>query len=130
MDRRTKAIDKLQNIPAELAELLVELENYDIAQNALGVLRGILHEMLVTVRTLWQGIEQSRLSPGNQTFLALLIDEQMRRASRLNAEIGKGLEAGRIKTDQEALSEYLRVLNQVMEQIDLIFGSRKADPEA
>ena len=130
MDRRTKAIDKLQNIHAELAELLVELENYDIAQNALGVLRGILHEMLVTVRTLWQGIEQSRLSPGNQTFLALLIDEQMRRASRLNAEIGKGLEAGRIKTDQEALSEYLRVLNQVMEQIDLIFGSRKADPEA
>jgi hypothetical protein len=127
LDRRTEAIDKLQNIHAELATLLVELENYDIEKNTLGILRNTLHEMLATVRTLWQGIERSWLSPDNQAFLALLIDEQMRRASRLNADISKDFEAGRIRTDQEGLSTYLLALNTAMEQLDLMLGSRRAE---
>jgi hypothetical protein len=127
LDRRTEAIDKLQNIHAELATLLVELENYDIEKNTLGILRNTLHEMLATVRTLWQGIELSWLSPDNQAFLALLIDEQMRRASRLNADISKDFEAGRIRTDQEGLSTYLLALNTAMEQLDLMLGSRRAE---
>ncbi|HXY25532.1 MAG TPA: hypothetical protein VEI73_12825 [Candidatus Acidoferrum sp.] len=126
MDRKTKVRDKLQNIHAALSELLVELEHYDLEQNALGVLRNILREMLATVRTLGQGIDRSSLAPGNQAFLALLIDEQMRRASQLNTEIGKDFEAGKIKTDQEGLSGYLLALNQVIEQLDVILGSRGA----
>jgi hypothetical protein len=128
LDPRTKAIDQLQNIHAELAELLVELESYGIEKNALGILRNTLHEMLATVRTLWQGIERSQLTPDNRAFLALLIEEQMQRASRLNADISKDFEAGRIRTDQEGLSAYLLVLNQIMKQFDLTFHSRKAKP--
>lgn len=127
MDRKAKAIDKLQNIHAELAGLLVELENYDIEQDGLGILRKTLREMLATVRTLWQGIEQSQLSPDNRSLLGLLIGEQMRRASHLNADICRDFEAGRIRTDHEGLSTYLRVLNQVIEQLDLVLGSRKVE---
>jgi len=50
----------------------------------------------------------------------------MRRASQLNTEIGKDFEAGKIKTDQEGLSGYLLALNQVIEQLDVILGSRGA----
>jgi hypothetical protein len=57
-----------------------------------------------------------------------VIDEQMRRASQLNPNIGKEFEAGRIRTDHPALSPYLLVLNQVMDQLELIFSSRKAKP--
>ena len=58
----------------------------------------------------------------------MLIDEQMRRASQLNEDIGKGFEAGHIRTDQQALSTYLRVLNEVMTQLDITLGSRKVEP--
>ena len=128
LDRRTKAIEQLQNIHAELAALLNELENYDLEVNAVSILRATLREMLTTARTLWEGIERSRLSPDNQTFLAMLIDERMRRASQLNAEISQDLEAGRIRTDQEALSTYLRGVNRATELVDRIFGSLKAGP--
>lgn len=62
----------------------------------------------------------------NRTFLELLIKEQMRRASQLSVDLNKNLAAGRIRTDQQGLSTYLRVLNQTMEQLDVLFGSSQA----
>lgn len=73
-------------------------------------------------------MERSRLSPERQGLLSLLIHERMRRASQLNTDISKDFEAGQIRTDQDGLSVYLRGLNQVMAQLDLMFDSRKAAP--
>ena len=79
----------------------------------------------MTAMTLQQGLEWFRLSQDKKGLLALLIDDRMRRASQLNTDISNNFEAGRIRTDQEGLSAYLLVLNQVMGQLDLMFGSRK-----
>jgi hypothetical protein len=73
-------------------------------------------------------LEWFRLSLDKQGLLALLINEQMRSASQLNTDISKEFEAGRIRTDQDALSAYLLVLNQAMERLDLTFGSRRGKP--
>jgi hypothetical protein len=73
-------------------------------------------------------MERSRLSADKQGLRPLLIDERMRRASQLNADISKHFKAGQIRTDQDGLSVYMLVLTQVMEQLDLMFGSRKAEP--
>ncbi len=81
----------------------------------------------MTAMTLQQGLDWFRLSRDGQGLLTLLIDERMRRASQLNTDIGQDFEAGRIRTDDTALSAYLLVLNQVMEQLDLMFGSRQAE---
>jgi hypothetical protein len=58
---KTEAAEKLKRIHAELAGLMVELENYDIESNARSVLRESLDEMLGTVRTSWQRLERSSL---------------------------------------------------------------------
>ena len=126
MERKTNAIDKLQNIHAELAETLVEQENYDIEKNALEPLQTTLHEMLAKVKTLWQGVARSRLSPDSQALLTLLTNEEMRRASRLDAVICREFAAGDIRKGRQQLPTHLLVLNQAVEQLDRISGSRKA----
>ena len=126
MEGRIKAIDRLQGIEAELAALSVVLKNCGIETDALGIIREAIVQMLATTRTLWQGIDPSRSSP-DKPLVTLLIDEQMRRASELIENIGKNLGADRIRTDQEALSMYLQVLNQATEQVDRIFGGLKAE---
>jgi hypothetical protein len=120
------AVDRLQRICSELAELHVELTESDIEPNALRALRDTLDQMRNTAWALQQGIERSRPSTDKQGLWALLIDERMRLASQLNTGISEDLQAGRIRTDQDGLSAYMRVLNQVMEQLDLMFESRKA----
>jgi hypothetical protein len=126
LDGRTKAIDRLQKVHSELTELHLELKDADLEPKALGIFRDTLDQMRATARTLQQGMEGAH--PANrQGLLGLLIDDQMRRASQLNIEIGKDIEKGKIRTDQDGLSAYLLVLNQVMEQVDLAFGSRKAE---
>ena len=127
LDDKTKAIGRLQKVCSELAELHAELKESDIEANALTVIRDTIDQMRVTAMTLQQGLEWFRLSGDGQGLSTLLIDKQMRRASQLNTDIGKDFEAGRIRTDHTALSAYLLVLNQVMEQLDLMFGSRKAE---
>jgi hypothetical protein len=126
LDARTKAIGGLQRVCSEFAELLVELKESDIEVNALRIFRDTLDDMRKTASTLQQGLERSRLSPDNQGLLALLIEARLRTASQLNTDIGNDFESGQIRTDQDGLSVYLLVLNQVMEQLDLMFGSRKA----
>lgn len=81
--------------------------------------------MRKTASTFQQGMERSRFSLDDQGLLWLLIEERLRRASQVNTDISNDFEAGRIRTDQEGLSAYLLVLNQVMGQLDLMFGSRK-----
>jgi hypothetical protein len=104
----------------------VELAQSDIEPNALRVLRDTLDLMRNTAWALRQGVEQSGLSANKPGLTALLIDERMRLASQLNTAISDDFQAGRIKTDQDGLSAYMRVLNQAMEQLDLLFESRKA----
>jgi len=127
VDLRAKAIDRLQKVCSELAELHAELNESDIEASALRVIRDTVDQMRMTAMTLQQGLEWFRLSRDKQGLSALLIDEQMRRASQLNSDISKDVEAGRIRTDHAALSAYLLALNQVMEQLDLMFGSRQAE---
>jgi hypothetical protein len=121
-----QVMDRLQKVCSELAELHVELKKSDIEASALRVTRDTVDQMRLTAMTLQQGFEWLRLAQDKHGLLALLIDERMRRASQLNIGISKDLEAGRIRTDQEGLSAYLLVLNTVMEQLDLMFDSRKA----
>ena len=125
-DARTAAVARLQTVCSELAELHVELSESDIEPNALRILRDTLSQMHKTALTLQQVMEQSTLPADKQRLWVLLIDERMRLASYLNIGISEDLEAGRVRTDQDGLSAYMRVLNQVMEQLDLLFESRKA----
>lgn len=125
-DARTAAVDRLQRVCSELAELHMELSKSDVEPNALGILRDTLSQMRKTARTLQQVMEESTLPADKQRLWVLLIDERMRLASHLNIRISEDLEAGRVRTDQDGLSAYMRVLNQVMEQLDLLFESRKA----
>ena len=127
LDDPTKAIERLQRVCSELVELLVELKESDIEANALGFIRDTVNQMRITAMTLQQGFEWLRLAQDKHGLLGLLIDERMRRASQLNTEIAKDFAAGRIRSDQEGLSAYLLVLNQVMEQLDLMLGSRRAE---
>ena len=127
LDAESKAIGRLQKVCSELAELHAELKESDIEASALRVIRDTVDQMRMTAMTLQQGLDWFRLSRDKQGLLTLLIDKRMRRASQLNTDIGKDFEAGRIRTDHTALSAYLLVLNQVMEQLDLMFGSRKAE---
>ena len=125
-DARTAAVARLQRVCSELAELHMELSESDIEPNALRILRDTLSQMRKTAWTLQQGMEQSTLPADKHRLWVLLIDERMRLASYLNIGISEDLEAGRVRTDQDGLSAYMRVLNQVMEQLDLLFESRKA----
>ena len=125
-EARTAAVARLQRVCSELAELHVELSESDIEPNALRILRDTLSQMRQTAWTLQQGMEQSTLPADKHRLWVLLIDERMRLASYLNIGISEDLEAGRVRTDQDGLSAYMRVLNQVMEQLDLLFESRKA----
>ena len=125
-DARTAAVARLQRVCSELAELHMELSESDIEPNALRILRDTLSQMRQTAWTLQQGMEQSTLPADKHRLWVLLIDERMRLASYLNIGISEDLEAGRVRTDQDGLSAYMRVLNQVMEQLDLLFESRKA----
>ena len=125
-DARTAAVARLQRVCSELAALHMELSESDIEPNALRILRDTLSQMRKTAWTLQQGMEQSTLPADKQRLWVLLIDERMRLASYLNIGISEDLEAGRVRTDQDGLSAYMRVLNQVMEQLDLLFESRKA----
>lgn len=106
---------QLERIDTELTALLIDLSP---------VIGPTLRELLGTLRAVRRIIERS--SANEQIFLGLN-DERMRRAAQLNADLCQDLEAGRVRTDQEALSTYVRVLNEVMEQIDVMFGSRKAE---
>ena len=125
-DARTAAVARLQRVCSELAELHMELSESDIEPNALRILRDTLSQMRKTAWTLQQGMEQSTLPADKHRLRVLLIDERMRLASYLNIGISEDLEAGRVRTDQDGLSGYMRVLNQVMEHLDLLFESRKA----
>ncbi len=125
-DARTAAVARLQRVCSELAELHMELSESDIEPNALRILRDTLSQMHKTASTLQQVMEQSTLPADKQRLWVLLIDERMRLASYLNIGISEDLEAGRVRTDQDGLSAYMRDLNQVMEQLDLLFESRKA----
>jgi hypothetical protein len=125
-DARTAAVDRLQRVCSELAELHMELSESDIEPNALRILRDTLSQMRKTAWTLQQGMERSQLPADKRRLWMLLIDERMRLASYLNIAISEDLEAGRVRTDQDGLSAYMRVLNQVTEHLDLLFESRKA----
>ena len=125
MEADTKAIERLQRICSELSELQSELDKSGIETSRFTLVRDTVNQMLMTAMTLQQGFEWVRLAQDRHGLWALLIDERLRRASQLNADIVKALEAGQIRTDQEGLSAYLAGLNRVMEQIDLIFKSRK-----
>lgn len=127
-DASKHAIDRLHKVCSELAELRAELKESDIEESALRVIRDTVDQMRITAMTLQQGLKWLGLAQDKHGLLALLIDDRMRRASQLSTDISKDFEAGRIRTDQEGLSAYLLVLNQVMEQLDLMFGSRKAAP--
>lgn len=127
LDGRTKAIDRLQKVCSELDELRVELKESDIEAHALGVLRDTLDQMRAAAWAFQKCFEQSRLSPDKQDLLVLLTNVRMRLASQLNTDLNRDFAAGRIRTDQDGLSVYLLVLNQVMEQLDLMFGGRKAE---
>ena len=123
VDVRDNAIDRLPKVCSELVELCAELKESDIEPSALRVIRDTVDRLRMTAMTLQQGLEWFRVSRAMQGLLALLIDERMRRASQLNTDIRKDFEAGRIRTDHAALSAYSLVFNQVMEQLDLMFGS-------
>lgn len=127
MDGKTKATNRLQRVCSELAELRAELKESDIEARGLRLIQDTVDQMRMTAMTLQQGLEWLHIAQDKHGLLALLIDERMRRASRLNTAISKDFEAGRIRTDQEGLSAYLLVLNQAMEQVDFVFGSRKAE---
>jgi hypothetical protein len=127
LDARAKAIDRLQKICSELAELHAELKESDIEARGLSMIQDAVDQMRMTAMTLQQGFEWLRRVQDKHGLLALLIDERMRRASQLNTAISKDFEAGWIRTDQEGLSEYLLVLNTVLEQLDLMLGSRRAE---
>ena len=120
------AIDRLQKVCSELTELQAGLKESDIEAGAQMVVRDTVDQMRMTAMTLQQGLEWFRLAQDKHGLLALLIDERMRRAYQLNTDISQDFEAGHIRTDQEGLSAYLLVLNQVMEQLDVMLGSRQA----
>jgi hypothetical protein len=121
-----KAITQLQQIDAEIAALLIEVENYGFETAAAAVVRVRLREMQRTAQTLWQAIERSRSSADERALLAEVNDDRMLLAAQLIAEISQDFEAGRIRTDQRALATYLLVLNQVMESLDRSLSSRQA----
>jgi hypothetical protein len=125
LNERATPVDRLQKVCSELAELHGELMASEIEPNALRVLRDTVDQMREVLWTLRQEIERSRVSKDSQHLWSLLVGERMRLASYLNTGISGDLEAGRIRTDQDGLSAYMRVLNEVMEQLDLLFESRK-----
>jgi hypothetical protein len=125
LNERATPVDRLQKVCSELAELHGELMASEIEPNALRVLRDTVDQMREVFWTLRQEIERSRVSKDKQHLWSLLVGERMRLASYLNTGISEDLEAGRTRTDQDGLSAYMRVLNEVMEQLDLLFASRK-----
>lgn len=127
LDAKSRAIDRLQKVCTELAELHAELKESDIEARGLSLILDTVDQIRMTAMTLQQGLEWLRLAQDKHGLLALLLDERMRRASQLNTAISKDFHAGRIRTDQEGLSAYLLVLNTVMEQLDLMLGSLKVE---
>ena len=128
LDGRHKTIDQLKRIDYDLGTIVAELREPDIEACALRVLQKTLGEMRETVRTLWQGIERSPMSPGTQSFCEWLTGERMHQAVRLNTEIAKELEAGKIRTDQAALSSYARTASEAVDQLDRMFAQLKTQP--
>ena len=126
MDGRHKAIDQLKKIDCDLGAIVAELREPDIEACALRVLQKTLGEMRETARTLWQGIERSPMSPDTRTFCEWLTGERMHQAARFNMEIAKEIEAGKIRTDQAALSRYARTANEAVDQLDRMFAECKA----
>jgi hypothetical protein len=124
LDCRTKARNRLESVCAELAQMQAELKESDIEARALSLIQDTVNQMRMTAMTLQQGLDWLLLTQDKHGSLTLLMDERMRRATQLNADISKDFEAGRIRTDQEGLSAYLLVLNQVITKLDLMFGSR------
>jgi hypothetical protein len=124
LNLNTRAVDRLQRVCSELAEFHVELRESDIEPEALRVLQDTADQLRKTAWALQQGMEGQ--STNKNGLEALLADERMRLASQLNRDIAEDLEAGRIRTDQDGLSAYMRVLNQAMERVDRVFGSRAA----
>ena len=127
MDPKSRATDRLKKVCTELAELDAELRESDIEARGLSLIQDTVDQMRMTAMTLQQGLEWLRLAQDKHGLVALLIDERMRRASQLNTDISRDFGAGRIRTDQEGLSKYLLVLNQVMEQLDLLLGTRETE---
>jgi hypothetical protein len=125
LDARNQAINWIQRVCSELGELHGELKEYDIEPDAPRLIRNTVEQMRMTAMTLQQGFEWLRHAQDKHGLPALLIDERMRLAVQLNTEINKDFAEGRIRTDQEGLSKYLLVLNQVMEQLDLMLGTRE-----
>jgi hypothetical protein len=128
LDAETRTIHRLQKVFSELSQLQVELIESDIEASTLTIVRDAVYRMRTIALGLQQGLERFQLSQDKQGLLMLLIDERMRHASQLNIDIGKDFAAGRIRTDHAALSAYSLVLNQVIEQLDLMFDSLKAKP--
>jgi hypothetical protein len=128
LNAKSYAIDRLQKVCTALAELDAELRESDIEPRGRSLIRDTIDQMRITAMTLQQGLDWLQSAQDKHGLLALLIDERMRQASQLNTAISKDFEAGRIRTDQEGLSAYLLVLNTVMEQLDLMLGSRNATP--
>lgn len=112
---------------SELAELHSEIGESDVEASKRVLIEETLDQLRLTAMTLQQGLEWLRLPQDKHGLVALLIDERLRRASQLNLAITEDFEAGRIRTDQEGLSAYLRVLNQVMTRTDQILGSRNIE---
>jgi hypothetical protein len=127
LDAKSHATGRLQRVCTELAELHAELRESDIEARGLSLIQDTVDQMRMTAMTLQQGLEWLQLAQDKHGLVALLIDDRMRRASQLNTAISKDFEAGWIRTDQEGLSAYLLVLNTVIEQLDLMLGSRRAE---
>ena len=127
LNRSDHTTERFQQIFSELAELQVELVQSDIEPGALTLIQDAVYRMRMIALAFVQGLERFRLSHDKQALLVLLTDERMHHASQLNAEISKDFQEGRIRTDHAALSAYFRVLNQVMEEVDSIFGSRRIE---
>jgi hypothetical protein len=85
-------------------------------------------QMRQTASALIQGVERFGLSSNNQPLLTFLVQERLLRASELNASITKQFESGQIRTDQDGLSTYLRVLNQIIQELDRMLGSLTTEP--
>ena len=127
MEDGKQTIADLQVVDAGLAAFLDRLGSYGLDESEMAPIRATVREMLESSRSLCQMFDRFGLSPDIQTPPASLNDLRMRRAVQLNADITQDLEAGRIRSDQEALSSYLLALNQAIERVDRIFGSRRKD---
>ena len=128
LDARASAIEHFHRIYSELTALHIELKESDIEIDAPRILRHTVDQMRKTASALVQGVERFGLSSNNQPLLTFLVQERLLRASELNASITKQFESGQIRTDQYGLSTYVRVLNQIIQELDRMLGSLTTEP--